>query len=217
MSVVILDFGSGATCRNDKTIVKRMIDELIAVDTHKNEVYLKWQLFSRVPAPVPPLDHDVYAYAVNYALEHDYLTSASVFDEIQLEYLLHFRGISLPFIKIACRPDKYRLINKLPHDIPIYVSVEGGLWDEYLRRWYPERIDWMRFLYCVPEYPANQETYERVFRHLLHYGISDHSPDLRLYEDYTPRYYERHYKLPDSTGLDAGVHASTPTELSKIL
>lgn len=217
MSIIILDFGSGSTCRNDKAIVKRMIDELAKVDAHRATVYIKWQLFSSVPAPVPPLDHDVYAYAVNYALEHDYLTSASVFDEIQLEYLLRFRGISLPFIKIACRPEKYRLITKMPYEIPIYVSVEGGLWSEYLKREHPERVDWLKFLYCVPEYPAKQETYERLFGDLLHYGISDHSPDLRLYEDYTPRVYERHYKLADSTGLDAGSHASTPEQLKAIL
>ncbi len=217
MSIIILDCGSGATCRNDKAIVKRMIDELVAVDAHHNTVFIKWQLFSKVPAPVPPLDHDVYAYAVAYAREHDYLTGASVFDEIQLEFLLKFRGICLPFIKVACRPDKYRLIDKMPHEIPIYVSVEGGLWSEYIKRWYPERLDWLKFLYCVPEYPAKQETYERLFGDLLHYGISDHSPDLRLYKDYTPRIYERHYKLADSTGLDAGPHASTPAQLKEIL
>jgi hypothetical protein len=217
MSVIIIDFGSGETCQNNKDIVKRMIDGFIEVDSHKHEIYFKWQLFSQVPAPVPPLEHDVYSYAVQYALKHDYLTGASVFDEIQLEYLLRFRGYCLPFIKIACRPDKYRLLDKMPHEVPLYVSVENGLWVEFLRRMWPERFDWIRPMYCVPEYPANQDTYERIFGGCLHYGISDHSPNLRLFEDWTPLYYERHFKLPDSTGLDAGVHASTPEQLKAIL
>ena len=195
-----------------------MIDGLAEVDSHRHEVFIKWQLFTRVPAPVPPLDHEVYVYAVRYAAERDYMTSASVFDEFQLAFLLGLReaGLPLPFVKLAARPRWYRLLEDIPRDVQVYLSLPNAAWRDCLTEMYP-RAEPVRWLYCIPEYPANQTAYETLFGGNLHYGISDHSPDLRLFKEYQPLYYERHMKLADSTGLDAGPHASTPEQLKEIL
>jgi len=213
MSKIIIDMGSGETCHNDKSEVRRMIDGLAAVDGHHHEVYIKWQLFTKVPAPVPPLDHEVYDYAVKYAdLTYGYQTFASVFDYPSLNYLLDYHP---PALKVACRPYLYMLLRNMPRDTPVYVSIGDVAYAPLLREMFPGYE--LRFLYCIPEYPANQTAYETLFGYNLSVGISDHSPDLRLFGEYQPLYYERHMKLADSTGLDAGPHASTPEELGAIL
>ena len=50
-----------------------------------------------------------------------------------------------------------------------------------------------------------------------HGPISDHTTDFQLYNKYKPKIYECHYKLEDSTGLDAGEFARTPEQLAEIL
>ena len=212
MSIVIVDCGSGETCKNDKAIVRRMIDELAAVDKHNHQVLLKWQLFTRVPSSVPPLDHDVYDFAVKYAEEKDYLTFASVFDYPSLAWLI---GYNPPALKIACRPYLYHMLKDMPRELPIYVSIADAGFAPLLKEMFPGHT--MRMLYCVPDYPAIQTKYETLFGYNLSVGISDHSPDLRLFKEYQPLWYERHYKLQDSDGLDAGQHASTPEQLAEIL
>ena len=97
---LILDCGSGNTCRNDKAIVREMIDAITAVNTGKHEITLKWQLFESAP-PNVPLDRDIFDYAYDYAYGQ-YKTTASVFDGSSLEFL---REYDTPFIKIANRPD----------------------------------------------------------------------------------------------------------------
>ncbi len=212
MSQVILDFGSGETCKNDTAIVKRMIDELVAVDTHKHEILIKWQLFLRVEAPVPPLRHDVFYYAYQYAAELGYLTTASVFDYPSLSYLLDYHPAAL---KIACRPYLYNLVRNMPRETPIYISVEDPNYGNLLRQMHPG-FD-LRFLHCVPEYPASRTKYETMFGYQLSVGISDHTTDLQLFKEYQPMWFEKHYRLEDSTGLDAGAFAATPRELAEIL
>lgn len=215
MSKIILDFGSAETCKNDKAEVKRMLDALFAVDSHNHEVFIKWQLFLRVPSQMPPLDHDVFDYAYKYAADHDYCTFASVFDEPSLEFLLGYRRAHLPAVKMACRPELYEMLRLIPRDLPVYISVSDPWWPTHLRKMFPMRE--YRFLYCIPEYPAQRSTYELVFGPHLEEGISDHTDNLAMYKEWQPVYYERHFKLPDSTGLDAGPHASTPEELGAIL
>ena len=71
---------------------------------------------------------------------------------------------------------------------------------------------------CVSEYPASKEDYIEIFpESFLELGISDHTIDWELFETYKPAIYECHYKLPDSTGLDAGPFARTPQQLKEIL
>ena len=210
--MIILDFGGGETCKNDEKIVKRMIDGLVAVDPREKEVIIKWQLFERVPAPVRPLMHDVFDYAYHYAAEKGYETTASVFDINNLRYLLKY---DIPFVKIAARRKLYWLIKYVPKEISVVVSINTAALRDPLHKKYPNHN--IIHLCCIPEYPASRTKYETMFGFNLSYSISDHTTNFDLYHEYNPWFYERHYRLPDSTGLDAGPFASTPAELEAIL
>jgi len=216
MSEIIIDMGSGNTCRNDKNIVKRMIDGLAAVNSGKHHVYIKWQLFSSVPPTSPPdilpLERDVFDYAYRYAAELHYETSASFFDDRSLAFLLEYET---PFIKLACREHLYAYIAKVPEKMRLVVSIPSVARMEALSEEWEERD--INFLCCVPEYPAVQHYYEQRFWGNLSVGISDHSHNLFLFKEWQPWVYERHMKLEDSTGYDAGAYASTPEELKEIL
>jgi len=209
MSQIILDFGSGNTCKNDLYYVKRMMDELKAVDTGKHEVIIKWQLFEHAP-PNERLNWITFGHAYNYAKERGYKTTASVFDKDCLDFLLTF---DIPFVKIANRPDLYWLAGEVPRKIPVYVSMGGikskydcGLWDSDIT------------LACVSKYPALVRDYEKLFNAIwLASAVSDHTTDYHLWHKYSPAFIEWHYKLADSTGLDAGDFARTPAQLAEVL
>jgi sialic acid synthase SpsE len=75
-------------------------------------------------------------------------------------------------------------------------------------------------LLCVSNYPAELKDYENIFNRYMgsrEVGISDHTTNWDLFNKYKPEIYECHYKLDDSTGLDAGDFARTPEQLSQIL
>lgn len=59
----------------------------------------------------------------------------------------------------------------------------------------------VRFLYCVPKYPAQFEQYNQFLGQLGFNGISDHTPDLKLYclsnGVKNIDYFEMHVKLND--------------------
>ena len=191
--MIILDAGSGNTCKNDLDYVEKMIYELVKVDTGKHEICIKWQLFKDAP-PNTPLDIRVFEFAYNYAETYGYQTTASVFDEKSLEYLMLY---DVPFVKIANRPDLYHLAGVVAgFGVPALVSG--------------------RDMFCVSEYPATVEQYEKLG---LYEGckISDHTTDFTLYHKYKPSVYEIHYKLADSTGLDSGEFARQATQLKEIL
>ena len=204
--MIILDFGSGNTCKNNRHIIKRMIDELAAVDTGKHEVVIKWQLFKDAP-PNIPLQLDVFDYAYNYAKGKGYQTTASVFDMDSLQFLLTY---DIPFVKLANRPDLYWLAGEVPRKIPVYTSVHwGGVATE---------TDKHKTLCCISKYPAEHLDYATDFTPIaLSRGISDHTTDFTLYHKYKPEIYECHYKLADSTGPDAGLFARTPEQLREVL
>jgi len=207
--MVILDFGSGNTCKNSLSYVKRMIDELKAVDTGKHEVIIKWQLFEHAP-PNIPLDRLAFRHAFWYAQQQGYKTTASVFDLRSLNWLLHW---DIPFVKIANRPDLYWLAGEVPRKIPVYLSM-GERYDYCFEKNF-------EILHCVSKYPATVEQYEEEFlggkARYLNLSISDHTTDFTLYRRYKPKIYECHYKLEDSTGPDAGDFARTPKQLGGIL
>ena len=85
-------------------------------------------------------------------------------------------------------------------------------------------------LACVSKYPAKISSYEKTYsrevtplidfegfeEHILKKSISDHTTNWDLYKKYRPKIYECHYKLEDSTGLDAGPFAMTPEQLLEI-
>jgi sialic acid synthase SpsE len=222
MSKIILDFGSGNTCRNDLSIVKKMIDELKAVDTGKHEIIIKWQLFEEAGDNIP-LTYECFDYAYQYGINSGYRITSSVFDKKSLFFLLtylNYTFIPLPFIKFSNRRDLDWLIGEVPRKIPIYVSVSSMPEGETLLYGSPGYINQNRdiALFCVSQYPASINEYERRFsRGSRKHGISDHTVGLELFKKYHPRIWEKHYKLSDSTGLDAGLFAITPEELREIL
>ena len=220
--MIILDFGSATTCKNYVITVKRMIDELKAVDTGKHEIVIKWQLFTEIlynGIPVPPLDRDVFNYAYHYARKLGYKTTASVFDKDSLDYLLTY---DIPFVKLANRPDLYWLAGEVPRRVPVYMSVSGECVDGHLEG--ATAAD--RYLMCVSKYPATVRDYVKAF-HLKKpiephsmpwlWGISDHTTGFELLHNFKPSFIEWHYKLSDSTGPDAGEFARTPEQLKEVL
>jgi len=197
MSQIILDI-SANTHHNDWQYLKRMLDELKAVDTGKHEVVIKHQLFQKAGDNIP-LDYCIFDKAYKYAEELGYKTTSSVFDKESLDFLLRY---DVPFVKIANNKNYYWLIGEIQRKIPVYVSGSDK-----------GNVNFC----CVSKYPA-------VFEEYLHFGttklciaISDHTTDWRLFREYYPDHYECHYKLQDSTGLDAGIFARTPEQLSQIL
>ena len=216
MSQIILDMGSGNTCRNDVKIVRKMIDELNKVNTGKHEVVIKWQLFVNGGDNLM-LKRYVFGWAYEYARRKGYKTTASVFDISSLRHLLDY---NIPFIKIACRPDLYDLIDEIPRKYKVYVSVPD-MW------WYEEMIDdGGCLLCCVSEYPAKIQDYTNRFKERFAWDsglarplkyISDHTVGWNLFKKYEPYVIEKHYKLPESIGLDAGDFAVTAEDLKEIL
>ena len=218
--MIILDFGSATTCKNDIDYVKKMIDELKAVDTNKHEIVIKWQLFTEIlykGTPVPPLNRDVFNYAYHYARKLGYKTTASVFDKDSLDYLLTY---DIPFVKLANRPELYWLAGEVPRKVPVYMStgylekVKHNLFDEILTQYSDITM------VCISKYPATIDDYEKEY---VFYGghalinISDHTTDFTLYHKYKPDIYEVHYRLTDSTGPDSGEFARTPEQLAEVL
>ena len=208
--MIILDFGSGNTCKNDPDYIIRMIDELDAVDSRKHEVIIKWQLFDRQVGENEVLQAWAFSHAYNYAATKGYKTTASVFDKEALKFLL---GFDIPFVKLANRPDLYWLAGEVPRKIPVYVSTGGAE--------YPDIADVL--LYCVSKYPAEVKDYKNkmLLNDMLglndYIGLSDHTTDFTLYHKYKPSIYECHYRLADSTGPDAGLFARTPEALREVL
>ena len=207
--MIILDFGSGGTCKNDPDYIIRMIDELDAVDSRKHEVVIKWQLFDRRVGENEVLQAWAFSHAYNYAATKGYKTTASVFDKEALKFLL---GFDIPFVKLANRPDLYWLAGEVPENIPVYYSVGDRFAEQGLGNGQDE------LLYCVSKYPAVVSDYEDTFpAGGLCYAISDHTTDFTLYHKYKPVIYECHYRLDDSTGPDAGLFARTPEQLGEVL
>jgi len=216
--MVILDFGSGETCQNSRLEALKMIKEMDNVNSGKRRIVIKWQLFNTVPKAggktVTPLDRDVFDYAYRLAAKMGYETTASVFDIPSLKFLID--NYSVPFVKIACRQSIYELLlPKIPNSVLALVSVPSPFttWDFRLSM-ISDNID---FLCCVPEYPANWVKYATLFGGFLSVGISDHTDNFELFHKYKPTRYEKHFKLPDSKGLDNGPWAMTPEQLEGIL
>jgi hypothetical protein len=184
-----------------------MIDELVKVDTKKHEVILKWQLFNKQgknyrPEPFMFIEMAQWSY-----LTYGYKTTTSVFDLPSLDWLLSWPlPYELPFIKIANNRELDWLIGEIPRKYQVYKSV--GSWGE----WSEDDLDaHTTYLWCVSKYPADIKDYPDL------QFLSDHTVGLELYHRNQPLIWEKHYKLPDSTGLDAGDFAITPEELKEIL
>lgn len=200
----ILDFGSGNTGKNNFEYMKHMVNCLSEIDP-KRKFIIKWQLFKQAGNNIP-LDQECFYMIYNYAKELGYKTTASVFDLESLNFLLKF---DVPFVKIANRPDLYWLMGEVPRRMNIIVS---HAFEEY------SHINGFGIFYmvCVSKYPASILDYKPFLPSELMKGISDHTEDWTLYKTFSPNIYECHYKLPDSTGPDAGSFARTPDMLKEI-
>jgi sialic acid synthase SpsE len=211
MSEVILDFGSGNSCRNDKAYIKRMYDELKAIDTGKHEIIVKWQLFEKAGENIP-LTHEAFQYAYDYGTSLGYKVTASAFDKNSLDFLL---GFDIPFVKIANNRGLDWLTGEIPRRVPVAISVgKEMITTSYFKFLLPHD----HILYCVSSYPARDDDYTNIFGYYrLHRGISDHTTSFSLFRKFEPEVIEMHYKLEDSTGLDAGPFARTPAQLAEIL
>ena len=210
MSQIILDI-SANTHKNDGYYYKRMINELSAVDTRKHEVVLKWQLWTGKRGKNIEADIGLFYLMARWAWnKHQYKTTASVFDEESLSNLLlinpELEGYSLPFIKIANDRSLDWLIGEIPRKYVVYKSVNAQDYEAY------DLNDDSVHLGCVSKYPSLVSDYPKKIKHL-----SDHTTGLELWHRNRPIIWEKHYKLPDSTGLDAGDFAITPEELKEIL
>ena len=201
--MIVLDTGSGNTCENDTGKVREMID---AIKDSGIDAVIKWQLFEDEP-PCIKLEWDVFEFAVQYATEMGYETTASFFDKKSLEFLQTF---NVPFYKIANRT-YLRPMARLIKDKPILVSyqssnkIRGG-------------NDLVRPLCCVSNYPADIADYERLFtaEHLA-MGISDHTVGLDLYHKYQPAIFEKHFVLKhNKKDPDAGPFSLTPKDLEAL-
>lgn len=201
--MIVLDFGAGDATGNDIDYVKSMMDGL------PPGVVVKFQLFKDIP-PLRPLDPHVFLTAWAYGQKHGNPVTASVFDEASLNILTKITKV--PFIKIACRPQLYYLIDMVPHFMPIVVSIDSHI---AMMRVMSEHFDKsLSFMTCVPEYPADMDTYENWFStDMLRVGISDHTVGTELYRKYRPRLWEKHY---GQQGPDAD-HAITREELDECL
>ncbi len=213
MSKIILDFGSGNTCKNSWDYAKRMIDELYAVDTGKHEVIIKWQLFKEAGQNIP-LHKSIFDLAYVYADKLGYKTTSSVFDKESLDFLLQF---DVPFVKISANISNSNLIYYTPIENEVYKSLRSS---EYINHFY-EHFDSFHhpvLLCCVSKYPTTIEEYEDKFliKHLKR-AISDHTTNWDLFNKYKPEIIEVHYGLEDSAGLDAGPFMRTPAMLAEVL
>ena len=205
--MIVVEFGSGNTCKNDRQIIRDMIERVVEVDSGQHEVVFKWQLFEDV-SPNTPLSRSSFVFAYQFAHGLGYQTTASVFDRESLDFLMKF---DVPFIKMACRPKLYYLVRGL--NVPIYMSYDGSNGSPV--PW----CDGSMLMACVPEYPASLEEYERRFTTLwLSTAVSDHTPGLNLWHKYHPDIFEKHVIVErDKSNPDAGPFAVTVDELATIL
>lgn len=222
MSQIILDM-SANTHKNNKDYLKRIMDSIKEIDTGKHEIIFKAQLFQFAP-PNMPLDYDVFDFMYDYGKEMGYKVTSSVFDLFSLKFLLEYNPI---FIKIANNRSLDYLIDLIPRGLTVYKSMS---FSEMCHSYDHKVIN----LFCVSKYPAKLDDYKKleICQDVHHCGyldftkgkgnviqlaVSDHTIGLDLFKKYQPAIWEKHYKLHDSTGLDAGEFAITPESLKEIL
>lgn len=195
---LILDMGSGNTCKNDVRIVSEMITAVERRDKKKHKIILKWQLFKDVP-PNVPLDFSVFDYAYKLGAKKGYETTASVFDLWSLNFLLQYK---IPFVKIAGN-EKFHILADLIKSVPVFLSTNKPIESKHT------------VLACISKYPAEIKEYEKVFpKNYLNTAISDHTLGWDLYKKYKPAILEKHFVLNRVQGNpDAGAFAVTPEDL----
>lgn len=213
MAEIILDIGSGKSLH----LVSRaeeMIDKVANMDSHKHTIIFKAQLFKSAP-PNNPLSHDVFTHLYYHAAGLGYEMTASVFDKESLAFLSQYH---IPFVKIACRPDLYWLVGEVPRKIPVYLSYDGAIsvWDHIPGLdGYGQNI---KYMVCVPEYPADIVRYMEMFTDKEIKRVSDHTVGWELFRRADPIIIEKHLCPSRDVGNpDAGPFAVTPEELREVI
>jgi sialic acid synthase SpsE len=192
---IILDCGSGETLtdgktKNNKHVAIEIIDKIKAIDSGKHRIVFKFQLFKEPISNLEPLNKVVFDFIYRYCISHGYECTSSVFDQESLDFLKNY---DTPFIKIACRDYLYHFISQI--DKPL-VSVPNSLVAGALMQKYPDKN--IKFLYCIPEYPATLNAYRSYFgdvNGMIGVGISDHSIGLDIIKNHEPLIYEKHIVL----------------------
>lgn len=159
MAEIILDIGSGNTCKNDIEYAIRMVDEVIKIDTGKHKVVFKAQLFTNRP-PNVPLTPLLFSALHDHCKSRGYKLTASIFDLESLQFLLAHNPC---FVKIANDRSLDWLIGEVPRKVRVIRSVSTD--DDY-----DEDIPGIEALWCCSKYPALASDYPPYPVH-----ISDHT------------------------------------------
>jgi sialic acid synthase SpsE len=226
MIEVILDV-SANTFKNDIEYFKRMVDEIIKIDSKKYKIIFKTQLFSpesEVAKINKCLNPATFTGMYTYCKGKEYQLTSSVFDKFSLDFLLLH---DIPFVKIACRPEMYFLIGRIPREIQVYISQDLRDGVNSIPYYGNEEI-----LDCIPEYPAHINDYKKIFKFGRPFlNISDHTQgtelfnkfieyhnDLQIEDNKMKSIFEMHYVLErEKDNPDSGPFAKTINELKEIL
>jgi len=155
-----------------------------------------------------PLSQKSFKYAYNYAKKRGYETTASVFDIESLKFLLKF---DVPFIKIANNSKVYSLLDSIPRNTQVLISTDD-IKKVPMKKLMKDDI----IMLCVSKYPATSEDYNTIANGKRIRFLSDHTVGVDLIKQHKPDIVEKHYKLEDSTGLDAGEFAITPEQIKDV-
>ena len=211
MAEIVVEMGSANTCQNDEQKVKEMIDAIVEIDTKEHNVIFKWQLFENCP-PNLPLLFPIFDYAYDYAWEKGYETTASVFDDSSLDFLLRHK---IPFVKIANHVDSAKQIVRIQSYYRVYSSYP------YTFRYELPNVFREYVQFCVQsryDPPARRQDYEKMYRDWqLKKAISDHTTDWYLWDKYKPEHYECHFVLEHESWNPDSKVARTPDEMRYIL
>lgn len=199
--LIIFDL-SANTHRNDPFIIQKIINDVSRIDSRIHHVVFKAQLF-RVAGKNTPCTHKAFDFMYQCCKEVGYHCTASVFDIPSVKFLIN--NYDVPFVKFACNAKTNHLHEFIPYRVKIFQSAEPA---EYQKLKNDTVRTWM---VCVPKYPAPIDEYPYCT------VVSDHTIGLDLFKRNDPTIWEKHIKLADSTGLDAGPFAITPGELNEVL
>ena len=199
----IIDIGSGNTLRTTEEACKII---KIIKDMNISDSYVKFQLFKKEGNNIP-LNLEIFERATRYANVIRMPYGVSVFDEDSLNTAIY--SGALCFLKLANRSDLLYLVDKAPKEDKWIISTDN----------LNLKVDRhnTEIIYCISKYPATEKEYEQKFGDKLKQGFSDHTINFNLFKKYQPKIYECHFRLPETTGNDAGKFARLPEQFKEVL
>lgn len=201
--MIIFDCGSGNTCKNNMETARQMV--MAIANLRVPGAVVKWQLFTRAGMNIP-LNPGLLVDIVHYANIMGVGSAVSVFDRESVDVAMR-SGVG--FVKIANQQASRDMLKFIPEEMPVVISTDDPDYKTDRKN--------ANVIYCISEYPAKSEDYIKKFGDKLRQGISDHTTDWTLFNKYQPKVYECHFRLEDSTGLDAGKFARTPKQIQEIM